>query len=33
MKNEFNSDDELPLNKRIKIPDMIIIVRPALHEN
>ena len=33
MKNEFNSDDELPLNKRIKIPNMIIIVRGALHEN
>ena len=33
MKNEFNSDDELPLNKRIKIPNMIIIVRAALHEN
>ena len=33
MKNEFNSDDELPLNKRIKIANMIIIVRAALHEN
>ena len=33
MKNEFNSDDELPLNKRIKIPNMVIIVRAAFHEN
>ena len=33
MKNEFNSDDELPLNKRIEIPNMVIIVRAAFHEN
>ena len=27
MKIEFNSDDELPLNKTIEIPSMIIVVR------
>ena len=27
MKVKFNSDDELPLNKKIKIPSMIFVVR------
>ena len=27
MKTKFNSDDELPLNKTIKIPRMVIVVR------
>ena len=27
MKIKFNSDDELPLNKAIKIPSMMIVVR------
>ena len=29
MKIKFNSDDELPLNKTIKIPSMTIFVRPV----
>ena len=33
MKNKFNSDDELPLNKTIEIPTMAIVVRAVLHEN
>ena len=33
MKIKFNSDDELPLNKTIEIPGMIIVVRAAFHEN
>ena len=33
MKIELNSDDELPLNKMIEIPSMIIAVRAAFHEN
>ena len=33
MKIKFNSDDELPLNKMIEIPSMIIVVRAVFHEN
>ena len=33
MKIEFNSEDELPLNKTIKISIMTIVVRAAFHEN
>ena len=33
MKIKFNSDDELPLNKTIETPSMIIIVRTVFHEN
>ena len=33
MKIEFNSDDELPLNKSIEIPSMIMVVRAVFHEN
>ena len=33
MKIKFNSDDELPLNKTIEIPIMIIVVRDSFHEN
>ena len=33
MKIKFSSDDELPLNKTIKIPAMTIVVRVAFHEN
>ena len=33
MKIKFNSDDELPLNKTIKIRSMIIVVRAIFHEN
>ena len=32
MKIKFNSDDELPLNKTIEIPNLIIVVRAAFHE-
>ena len=32
MKIQLNSDDELPLNKMIKIPRMIIVVRAVFHE-
>ena len=32
-KVKFNSDDELPLNKTIKIPTMTIVVRAVFHEN
>ena len=30
---KFSSDDELPLNKTIKIPTITIAFRAALHEN
>ena len=33
MKIKLNSDDELPLNKTIEIPNMIIVVRAVFHEN
>ena len=35
MKNvsKSNLDDELPLNKTIKAPSMIIVVRAVFHEN
>ena len=33
MKIKFNSDDELPLNKTIEIPSMIIVARAAFYEN
>ena len=33
MKIKFNSDDELHLNKSIKIPSMIIVVKVVFHEN
>ena len=33
MKIEFNSDDELPLNKTMEIPSLIIAVRAVFHEN
>ena len=33
MKIKFNSDDELPLNKTIKIPAIKIVVRAVFHEN
>ena len=33
MKIKFNSKEEVPLNKRIKIPSMIIVVRAVFHEN
>ena len=33
MKIKFNSDDELPLNKVIQIPSMIIVVRAIFLEN
>ena len=33
MKTKFNSDDELPLNKTIEIPTIIIAVRAVFHEN
>ena len=33
MKIKFNSDDELPLNKTIEIPKMIIAARTFFHEN
>ena len=33
MKIKFNLDDELPLNKTMEVPSMIIVVKPALHEN
>ena len=32
IKIKFNSDDELPLNKAIEIPSMIIVVRAVFHE-
>ena len=33
MKIKFNLDDELPLNKMIEIPSMIIVIRAVFHEN
>ena len=33
MKIKFNSNDELALNKTIKICSMIIVVRAVFHEN
>ena len=33
MKIKSNSDDELPLNKMIKIPTMAIVVKTDFHEN
>ena len=33
MKIKFNSDDELPLNKTIEIPSIIIVLRAIFLEN
>ena len=33
MKIKFNSDDELPLNKTIEIPSIIIVLRAVFLEN
>ena len=33
MKIKFDLVDELPLNKMIKVPSMIIVVRAVFHEN
>ena len=33
MKIKFNLDDELPLNKTIEIPSMILVVRAIFLEN
>ena len=33
MKIKFNSGDELPLNKTVKIPTIAIVVRAVFHEN
>ena len=33
IKIKINSDDELPLNKTIEIPGMIIVVRAVFHGN
>ena len=33
MKIKFNSDDELPLNKTIEIPSMIIVVEAVFYGN
>ena len=33
MKINFNSDEKLPLNKTIEIPNMIIVVRAVFYEN
>ena len=33
MKIKFNSDNELPLNRTIEIPGMIIVVSAVFHEN
>ena len=32
-KPKINSDKELPLNKTIEIPSMIIVIKIVLHEN
>ena len=32
MKIKFNSDDELPLNKMVKMPTMTIVFRDVFHE-
>ena len=33
MKIKFNSDDELPLNKKLKIPTIAIVFRAIVFEN
>ena len=33
MKIKFNLDDELPLNRMIEIPSMVIVVRAVFQEN
>ena len=33
MKIKFNSDDELPLNKTIKVPSIITVVTVVFNEN
>ena len=33
MKTKFNSDDDLPLNKTIKVPRMTIVARAVFHEH
>ena len=33
MKIKFDSDDELPLNKMVEIPTVIIVVRAVFQEN
>ena len=33
MKIKFNLDNELPLNKLIEIPSMIIVAKVGFHEN
>ena len=33
MKIKFNSHDELPLNKTIETPGIVIVVRAAFYEN
>ena len=33
MKIKFNSDHELPPNKTIEIPSMIIVIKAVFHEN
>ena len=32
-KTKFNSDDDLPLNKEMATPSMIIVARAVFHEN
>ena len=32
MKIKFSSDDNLPLNKTLELPNMIILVRSVFHE-
>ena len=32
MKIKFNSDEELPINKPIEIPSLIIVVRTFFHQ-
>ena len=33
MKIKFNADNQLPLNKTIKIPVVVMVVRTVFHEN
>ena len=33
MKIKFNSDDELPLNKTIEIPSMVVVVKAMSNED
>ena len=33
MKTKFNSDEELPLNKMIEIPSMVVVVRAIFLQN